>query len=175
MNTWQDYTGEVIKTLNSTGDFIKDLFYVTTKIQIEAAEMCQHVVKYLQHGKKLDFTKIEEEAGDVLYYVAAKEWLENGENLDKQDFDLLLSTESAKQPVNIYDCINDILFEDVNNFCVEKIVANIANFLKWSLEEQTGIKDGGEDIIKVACQKNIIKLRKRHGKTYNQEFYLGKE
>jgi NTP pyrophosphatase (non-canonical NTP hydrolase) len=46
------------------------LEYLASKLIIEAAEAAQVVIKHVHHGHKLNQTKLVEELGDVLWYLA---------------------------------------------------------------------------------------------------------
>jgi NTP pyrophosphatase (non-canonical NTP hydrolase) len=64
--TLNEYQTEAIKTLQPTADAT----YLAAKLMVEAAEVAQPIIKLEYHGKKFDVDAVEEELGDVLWYLA---------------------------------------------------------------------------------------------------------
>ena len=72
---WQEYTRDVVKTESSIrgleldGDILR-LTHGIIGIQTEAGELLDSLKKYLFYGKRLDVKNLEEELGDLTYYLA---------------------------------------------------------------------------------------------------------
>ena len=64
--TLDDYQTQAGATANRDVDTI----YLASKLQIEACEAAQVIVKRYYHGAPLDLDKLAEELGDTLWYLA---------------------------------------------------------------------------------------------------------
>ncbi|MFB5066505.1 MAG: nucleoside triphosphate pyrophosphohydrolase family protein [Candidatus Wallacebacter cryptica] len=70
MNQFDDYQEQAKRTLNTE---VKDLYlYANLGMGLagEAGEVCDYLKKVVFHGHELDAQKVEEELGDVLWYLA---------------------------------------------------------------------------------------------------------
>ncbi len=76
--TLNEYQAEAAKTLNEGADSV----YLASKLVIEAAEAAQPIIKHKYHGKILSIATVEDELGDVLWYLAT---LANGLGLTLED------------------------------------------------------------------------------------------
>lgn len=68
--TFDWYQGAALRTWRATADAKADLGYLALSLSEEAGELGGLVKKHWRHGHNLDLTKLKEEAGDVLWYLA---------------------------------------------------------------------------------------------------------
>lgn len=80
------YQNQVKRTMNFTGTECEIVANMCMGIAGESGEVVDYVKKVLFHGKELDYLKLKEEIGDLMWYIAA---LCNKANIDLEEIAFL--------------------------------------------------------------------------------------
>lgn len=67
---WKDYLRDSARTCASLGDKVADNLHMVLGMVTEVAELADALKKALAYGKQVDWVNVEEEIGDLMWYVA---------------------------------------------------------------------------------------------------------
>lgn len=160
------YAGEVRKTQHTD-----DMRYLANKLVSETGEVMQIALKYRYHAKTLDVDALVDEIGDSVWYLFAcakamgidtVEFFYDEKNL----FELLgLAIDASVYATkfrNLWWAGVGFTHFDISSTLMACLycLTFTAGLLGFSMEE--------------VMQRNIAKLRNRHGNSYNPAFYQGR-
>jgi NTP pyrophosphatase (non-canonical NTP hydrolase) len=67
----QEHTKGVMRTVKRLDSFLMDNLHLTLGMVTEAGELADIFKKYIAYNKPIDWTNVEEELGDELFYIFA--------------------------------------------------------------------------------------------------------
>lgn len=168
---YTDFTSDLLNPSIRDGDFSRKILYLHSKLISETGELLGEICKKDFHQKEVPIEKIEEEMGDIQFYLYSL--LRCCENeLDLYDDILEISNRQIRIPkeISIYEYFMqtmEILLDirDHDNIDSENLLAGF--------DVIRTLMDMLELDYESCIDTNLIKLRERHPSGYNAEFYTG--
>jgi len=154
---WNKFRSEAFKTWNPETKGIEAIEYIHNKLIEEVVEILACYTKNKFHGKP---TNYKEEMGDLAYYIAALESI-TGDNFFRQvkgQYELIRGKGcDSKTMIMMINSISGVDKLPHIGVTANAIFNQLLVMLDFNLEE--------------VLDKNIAKLRKRHGESYNAKHY----